>query len=381
MFRYRAGRHRRCCTDIDLDIPAGQVIGIVGPSGSGKSTLTKLIQRLYRPERGQILIDGIDIAPGRSRPGCAARSAWCCRRTCCSTAPSTRTSRSPIPACRARTSSRRRGSPAPTSSSRKLPHGYDTHDRGARRQPFRRPAPAHRHRARAGHQAAHPDLRRGDQRARLRERAHHPEQHAPHRARAARSSSSRIGSAACACATASSPSRTAASSRTARIRNCSRGRTASTASFGGCRPSSSVGMKRALQAWPLRARYRGWRSRRLDAVGSGSKPLRMASSTPVAATPPRRRLSAQLNRALLGLAPLGRTDNPPRKPGDRPLRAEPSGAAAGRHPLPAGAPSPIPAGPARGNAARMRSTTASFCRPHSRCWRRRRRRSRCGLSG
>ena len=37
---------------ISLDIPEGQVIGIVGPSGSGKSTLTKLIQRLYRPERG-----------------------------------------------------------------------------------------------------------------------------------------------------------------------------------------------------------------------------------------------------------------------------------------------------------------------------------------
>ena len=46
---------------IDLDIPQGQVLGIVGPSGSGKSTLTKLMQRLYRPERGQILIDGIDI--------------------------------------------------------------------------------------------------------------------------------------------------------------------------------------------------------------------------------------------------------------------------------------------------------------------------------
>jgi ATP-binding cassette, subfamily B, bacterial HlyB/CyaB len=47
--------------DVNLDIPAGQVLGIIGPSGSGKSTLTKLIQRLYRPERGQILIDGVDI--------------------------------------------------------------------------------------------------------------------------------------------------------------------------------------------------------------------------------------------------------------------------------------------------------------------------------
>jgi ATP-binding cassette, subfamily B, bacterial HlyB/CyaB len=48
--------------DIDLDIPAGQVIGIVGPSGSGKSTLTKLVQRLYLPQRGHITIDGIDTA-------------------------------------------------------------------------------------------------------------------------------------------------------------------------------------------------------------------------------------------------------------------------------------------------------------------------------
>ena len=48
--------------DVCLDIAAGQVLGIVGPSGSGKSTLTKLVQRLYVPERGRVLIDGIDLA-------------------------------------------------------------------------------------------------------------------------------------------------------------------------------------------------------------------------------------------------------------------------------------------------------------------------------
>lgn len=60
VFRYVAGG-AETLSGISLEIPAGQTVGIIGPSGSGKSTLTKLIQRLYRPERGQILIDGIDI--------------------------------------------------------------------------------------------------------------------------------------------------------------------------------------------------------------------------------------------------------------------------------------------------------------------------------
>jgi ATP-binding cassette, subfamily B, bacterial HlyB/CyaB len=49
-------------SDISLDIPPGQMIGIVGPSGSGKSTLAKLVQRLYTPESGRVLVDGIDLA-------------------------------------------------------------------------------------------------------------------------------------------------------------------------------------------------------------------------------------------------------------------------------------------------------------------------------
>jgi ATP-binding cassette, subfamily B, bacterial HlyB/CyaB len=59
-FRYRPDGPE-VLRNVSLDIPQGQVIGIVGPSGSGKSTLTKLVQRLYRPESGQVLIDGIDI--------------------------------------------------------------------------------------------------------------------------------------------------------------------------------------------------------------------------------------------------------------------------------------------------------------------------------
>jgi subfamily B ATP-binding cassette protein HlyB/CyaB len=59
-FRYRIDGPT-ALTDISLKVSAGQVIGIVGPSGSGKSTLTKLAQRLYVPEAGRILIDGIDL--------------------------------------------------------------------------------------------------------------------------------------------------------------------------------------------------------------------------------------------------------------------------------------------------------------------------------
>src|SRR5271166_5893562 len=48
--------------NVTLSIAPGEVVGVVGPSGSGKSTLTKLIQRLYGPQMGQVMIDGVDVA-------------------------------------------------------------------------------------------------------------------------------------------------------------------------------------------------------------------------------------------------------------------------------------------------------------------------------
>jgi ATP-binding cassette, subfamily B, bacterial HlyB/CyaB len=59
-FRYRIDGPE-ILKNITLTIPAGQMIGIVGPSGSGKSTLTKLVQRLYVPESGRVLVDGVDL--------------------------------------------------------------------------------------------------------------------------------------------------------------------------------------------------------------------------------------------------------------------------------------------------------------------------------
>lgn len=47
---------------VNLEIPAGAFIGLVGGSGSGKSTLLKLLPRFYRPLEGSVLIDGLDIA-------------------------------------------------------------------------------------------------------------------------------------------------------------------------------------------------------------------------------------------------------------------------------------------------------------------------------
>jgi len=60
-FRYRP-ELPEVLRNINLSIKPGEVVGIVGRSGSGKSTLTKLIQRLYTPESGRVLIDGIDLA-------------------------------------------------------------------------------------------------------------------------------------------------------------------------------------------------------------------------------------------------------------------------------------------------------------------------------
>lgn len=60
-FRYRPDGPE-ILKNISLDVNSGEVIGVVGRSGSGKSTLAKLIQRLYVPESGRVMVDGVDLA-------------------------------------------------------------------------------------------------------------------------------------------------------------------------------------------------------------------------------------------------------------------------------------------------------------------------------
>jgi subfamily B ATP-binding cassette protein MsbA len=59
-FRYPSAEHE-ALSEIDLSINPGERIALVGPSGGGKSTIANLLPRFYNLQKGQILIDGIDI--------------------------------------------------------------------------------------------------------------------------------------------------------------------------------------------------------------------------------------------------------------------------------------------------------------------------------
>ena len=102
--------------NINLSIRAGEVIGFVGPSGSGNRVSPSSCSGSTARKSGRSCSTAStsrSSIPG----GCAARSAWCCKRTFCSTGPSTRISRSAIPPmARARRDVRRASSPAPTNS-------------------------------------------------------------------------------------------------------------------------------------------------------------------------------------------------------------------------------------------------------------------------
>jgi ATP-binding cassette subfamily B protein len=60
-FHYRPDQDRPTLTGIDLTVPAGGSLAVVGETGSGKSTLSYLVPRLYDTTGGRILIDGVDV--------------------------------------------------------------------------------------------------------------------------------------------------------------------------------------------------------------------------------------------------------------------------------------------------------------------------------
>jgi ATP-binding cassette subfamily B protein len=59
-FRY-TGQDEWALCDVDLHVPPGQTVALVGATGAGKSTLAKLVARFYDPVRGRVLVDGHDL--------------------------------------------------------------------------------------------------------------------------------------------------------------------------------------------------------------------------------------------------------------------------------------------------------------------------------
>ena len=156
-FRYRVDASE-ILHDVSFSVSPGQVVGIVGSSGSGKSTLAKLVQRLYVPESGRVLVDGVDLTmvdlPWLRRQigvvlqenvlfNCSVAREYC--------------------ACR---SGRVDGADHCGGQARRRPRLHPGTDRGLRyhhwrawQQPVGRSAPAHCDRPRPDVKSPHPDLR------------------------------------------------------------------------------------------------------------------------------------------------------------------------------------------------------------------------------
>lgn len=90
------GREVAALRNINLDIPEGKTVALVGRSGSGKSTIASLITRFYDVDEGQILLDGHDL---REYKLSSLRDRWrWFHKTCiCSTIPSPTISPMPVP--------------------------------------------------------------------------------------------------------------------------------------------------------------------------------------------------------------------------------------------------------------------------------------------
>ena len=83
--------------EVDIDVPAGSTLALVGETGSGKTTLGSLVARLHDPTSGAVLIDGVDVRRIRLADLAADRRRSSARRPTCCTPPCARTCATPGP--------------------------------------------------------------------------------------------------------------------------------------------------------------------------------------------------------------------------------------------------------------------------------------------
>ena len=156
---------------IDLDVPAGTTVALVGHTGAGKSTIAKLLARFYDPREGRITIDGHDLRDVtqeslRRQLGIVPQEGFLFAGTVAENIAFGR----PDATARGDRARRPRAVGADDFIARargRLRHAA----RRARLPALARPAPARRVRARAARRSAHPDPRRGDVVGRHRHRA------------------------------------------------------------------------------------------------------------------------------------------------------------------------------------------------------------------
>ena len=176
--RFGYGRESGLIDGLSLVIHPGERIGLIGRSGAGKSTLVNLMLRFFDLEDGAILIDGQDIAQDHAgEPAHADLRGDAGHLAAAPLDPR----QHPLRQARRHRRRDRRGGEAgagprlhPRTGRLARPARLRRPCRRARRQAFRRPAPAHRHRPRDPEERADPGARRGHLLARQRGRGRDP---------------------------------------------------------------------------------------------------------------------------------------------------------------------------------------------------------------